>query len=361
MKKHVRWLFAVLVMLNFASAKNFSDYFTEVEKIVLSPGNILTGRLFLPFWQTIDVNKNGEFLICDVSGKKVYLFDKTGKMKRVIMNTGNGPGEVEQPICVRILEKENEILVMDAITRKITFLNGVYDYERSFVIKSNHTQPRKIVDCQNLLIASAYTENWAEGTINEGQTMVLYKKNGEYIKSFYYINDYARGTIIGYEGLQTVFFVSGKKIYAAQASDYKIHVFNLNGDEVHQFGVEPVFYKRAPRSTLFKTAQIKSNEQYIREADKYKDKMPFIYLTNIIGASKHIFVQYELNKPGNLDEVKNKLEVYDYNGKKIDGNIDTPYTFWTKGEDGYYYFIEKEIFTENNTRYVVGKFKEKKQ
>lgn len=75
----------------------------------------------------VAVDDQGNIYVLDVRDCWVKVFDKDGKFLRTVGKKGQGPGEFEGPYQL-ILSAQNEIIVEELLTRRLTFfsLNGVY-------------------------------------------------------------------------------------------------------------------------------------------------------------------------------------------------------------------------------------------
>ena len=332
--------------------KDFSKYFQLISEIRLNPKTELVGKLFVPGFYRIAVDNEGNIIACDTYSKKVYLFSSNGKLKKIVAKTGKGPGEVITPSS--ITATENEIIIVDAKLRKINFFDTKYNFLNSFFISASHTQPRKVIPYMNALYCTAVSEDFQNP--GDADLIVKYKRNGQFISSFFPRNEKIAKSALAYEASKTDMVLINDKIYAIQSALFKIAILDTLGKIITFFGSPPSYFIPLPSNIpsineLYEMTMKERNEIF----NKYKNS--FTPIVNIFNIDNFIFL-LTLVKDGKLpQDRKYMIEIYDTNGKHLNGNIETSFAFITKGVDGYLYFLHNEEITDENTFYTIEKYK----
>lgn len=70
---------------------------------------------------SIDVDEDGNIYVLDLIEAHVKVFDKNGRLKKIIGREGQGPGEFQKPFTLQITDNHN-IVVWDPMPQKLTFL-----------------------------------------------------------------------------------------------------------------------------------------------------------------------------------------------------------------------------------------------
>lgn len=109
--------------------KIFTKYFKKIKEIQLDD------KILLAVISNLDINEEGNLLVTDNVGKKVYLFDANGKVKKILSADTCHPGFNLNPIYAKFT-KENEILLVNSGPWGFRFKkNGdcLGDVDQSFV------------------------------------------------------------------------------------------------------------------------------------------------------------------------------------------------------------------------------------
>ncbi len=348
----VNLLFFLLLLSFILFGKDFSKYFQLISEIRLNPKTELVGKLFVPGFYRIAVDKVGNIITCDTYSKKVYLFSSKGELKKIVAKTGKGPGEIISPSS--IIATENEIIIVDAELRKINFFDTKYNFLNSFFISASHTQPRKVIPHKNALYCTATFEDFQNP--GDADLIVKYKRNGQFISSFFPRDEKIAKSALAYEASKTDMVLIKEKIYAIQSGLFRIAILDTLGKIITFFGSPPSYFislsSKIPSFSELLEMNMKERNKIF---NKYKNS--FTPIVNIFNIDNFIFIVTLVKDVKFPQDRKYMLEIYDTNGNHINGSIETSFAFITKGVDGYLYFLHNEEITDENTFYTIGKYK----
>jgi hypothetical protein len=130
---------------------------------------------------------------------------------------------------------------------------------------------------------------------------------------------------------------------------------DTSGQLLRKFGKKPTYFV-SPTDLHLTLDEINSME--IGNRQKIYREMHDI-LTPVVGfftTQDKLFITSNIEH-GEIEERKDKMEVYDLNGAHIAGDIDLNNTYFlTKGNDGYVYFVIGKEINETNTYYLIGQY-----
>jgi len=101
--------------------------------------------------QSIDVDEDGNIYVLDSGASKIRVFDNSGKFLRAFGGKGQGPGEMQHPVFIQILNNK-ELIVYDPPTRSFLFfsLEGKY-LKKIFTRLGYPLEPVKWTEKGNLI------------------------------------------------------------------------------------------------------------------------------------------------------------------------------------------------------------------
>jgi hypothetical protein len=105
-----------------------------IEKI-FSIGSLNADDEYLFSWvKDITTDSAGNIYACDFKEQRIQVYDKTGKYIRTIGRKGQGPGEFQRPVAVRI-DGEGNIFILDDISHRVSSFKQNGKFKTSFQFK----------------------------------------------------------------------------------------------------------------------------------------------------------------------------------------------------------------------------------
>jgi len=269
----------------------------------------------------IEVDKQGNIFVADMSNQRIQKFDKYGKYVRTIGRKGQGPGEFERPWKVRV-RNNGDLYVADA-----SFNIEVFDSDGN---------PRKTVKSEKSIRDFRLSE--------EGSFIGIFHKlsdlemitsickanaQGEIVETYaefpsnYYIKrdsgDTISGHTSGYEKELMISKINDQSFVFGYSEDYELWVVNDKGKLLYKIKKEAFPKKLPSRLKEFNLG-------------KYQ---PYFFL--ILSDSKgRIYVQ--INKTWNEDVKEKEIDVFCKDGFYIYKTSLPKNTYVIR--DGYLYALE---------------------
>ena len=352
MRFQILFFLILIVFNNYLAHGGLNNYFKHINTIKLDSKKIIIGKLYSPFFYSFSFDGDGNIYACDLIGKKILKFDNNGELIKIFAGKGRGAGEAMAPNVITIDEQGN-IIVSDNSLRRISIFDMKGKFRDSFIIGTKHTQPFKIIAKSDILYFSVLQQDYDNP--DHVNTIVKYTKQGKYIKSFFSMNKKISKTILMSRN-KADFTIINDKIYAVHSAEFKITVFDLNGNFLKSFGKKPEYFKSIPKNVpLYTEIDNKSLAQRRKIYQKFENS--FTPIIRIFSAGRFIFLLTMVKNGEYFNERQFMMDVYDLNGNFIEGSIPTNMIFLNKGQDGYYYFLTDEKFSNDNTYYKIAKYK----
>ena len=185
----------------------FDDIFIKIDSTAIKDKNLYSIINFI-------VDKNGNYIICDLAGKQVVMYSKSGKYIKKIMPTGKGPGEVIEPIAI-CTDIEGNVYVSDNATRRISILNKNMKFLKSFLITGGHIAPVSMRVINNSIFLGGFR-------IYDNTFIHKYDLNGKYITSFFHLPEELKGTKLGHSLNYPYFDICDGYVSCTMSIKYKI-------------------------------------------------------------------------------------------------------------------------------------------
>jgi len=332
-----KWKFLIIGATAFAIL--FSIYLLFLKK----EDRYLTPHVSLEFKHSIGA-KEGDLketfsFITDVafdSSENVYvldsddctikIYDKNGRFIRSFGRKGQGPGEMVNPIAIKI-NKKNEILIFDrSLSRVIKFnLNGSFKNSFNAIFLSSYDFHDVEIDSQNYFYVHAYTFSEVPKLIHK------YDPNGNFLKSFGEQVDTHIKRILPHVNAGRIALDERNNILHALPYPFVISILNTNG-------------------SLLK--EMKINLPYAKPPHIFPDGIALQTLFNIMDISawhKYIFVlaivSSKTESISDPSSIKSILNIFDYNGRLINAIEIQGLTVGANiSRDGLYYLIQYEPY-----------------
>jgi len=342
-----------LIWKNFSIAKDFSDIFIFQNEIILQENK----EVIISFISDMAIDSKGNFWIIDWDSHTLVNFDKFGNFPRIIAYKGNGPGELMMPQNIYIDNRDH--IFIASFTNRITEFDAKGSFLRSFVCTDGHfpTTCIAVMSNGNILIGGRKHTTKVESKMNQDKningTMIhLYSFEGKYIKSFYNMDPLIEKRNLNmYNG--SCFTIDDRnQIYAVQPVNYRISVFNENGDFVRTLGSKQSYYKE-PKPL---TSDIKRNKEKLEEYEQNFTAIGelFIYKDFLISIAK-IFGGI------NNDQIKYFIDFYDReNGTTILSGIKPEKRLMAVKNEQFYFLTTKENLDTGDIKNVIEIYKIKR-
>jgi len=332
---------------------SFDSIFEKEKEILIKTNNLKVGQLYI---MKTDFYNNLLFL--DARGCQLLVFNQEGKFLKRIGKKGQGPGEFSMPFGLGVDSKGN-IILSDGQSRRINKYDREGNFISSFICSGMHWPPHIIcIDSEDNYFFGGFKANLQKLNFGEGMYINKYSPKGKYLKSFYSRNT----NQLWFLSLYPFFgfdMDEEDKIYAIQMNEYKISVFDSEGNLIETLGKTPAYFKKPDPSLRVGYSRFRDQSKLREKLTKLSKSWTKILLIKVI-KDEYILLELEMN---NLIERFNKkyvLDLWSKKGKFLAGGIQTDYKFLCTDKDGYVYFLiytDEEEVTEKEPEYVIGKFK----
>lgn len=285
------------------------------------------------------VDYQGNYIICDLAGHQINVYDSVGAFIQKLASTGGGPGEVYQPIVITIDKNEN-LYVSDNATRRISVFNSDYEFKNSFAITAGHIPPiTMVVDNEKIYLGGF--------NISQNNLIHMYNIKGKFLKSFFNIPEEINGTALGNALCYPYFDVFQNNIFATQSFLYQINKYNDNLERTMLYHI---------KSNNFK----KFSEKFKKE-NIFEDHSTFSKICYLGVMDDMIIIQVEMprkNYDGGdyLVGSDYQIDIFSLSGKCIKSNIQTrSILMYIDKQQKVMYFLSKLDFS--NQIYSISGFK----
>lgn len=174
----------------------------------------------------VEVDKKGNIYILDRKESMIKVFDSKGKYVRTIGKKGQGPGEVNQPVGIRITPN-NELLVEDVFNQRL----AVFALDGKFL---KNVSTAKALGLAGIAVDSQGNIIGQQVVPSENKLIREVKKYGSDLNPLFTIvsSDFPNileGKINIFRFL--IFYVVGKEdhIFYGNPEEYEIKIFNSEG------------------------------------------------------------------------------------------------------------------------------------
>lgn len=255
----------VTVMKNPKEPIYGGDVLTLEEDLVLGGEVNEVEPLFLSV-QTFKVDEEENIYVLDTTAHKIKVFNKTGKLVKVFGEKGQGPGELDTPTNIE-LYSENQLVVFNMRGRKLSLFSKNGDFIKDLPMEKHGWIPMIRVDSQGTVYGySVLTEeryrkikvDKFDSNLNLISNVVTIENKIDYfsieaVPTFLYFHVINDNLVWGY------------------ASEYVLHIVDLDGNEVRRIimDYDPV--------KLTKTDKERITKEYRDMPSSLKLKFPDVY------------------------------------------------------------------------------------
>jgi len=252
---------------------------------------------------------NDNYVINDVQGKQILVFDKKGKFSSSIGNIGSGPGEFKSPYDIA-LNSKGELLVLDPSNRRIS----VFQRDGSFLNSYNVKLGSRISKDHK---GGFYLYNAGEAPFSGIDILYHYNDDGSFKKAFCPV--FSAYPMIG----GNITIDTQGNLFVIHPSVYLIKKFSPNGHFIKDIGQAPKIYKpiEIPKG------QFPQNEDF----ESYTPLTKVLVLNNLV------IVELYRAKPQ-----KRWLDIYDTEGNLIKNGIEVDFNLFLSavGSNNTIFFIK---------------------
>lgn len=172
---------------------------------------------------SIDIDEKGNIYVLDVKEAQLKVFNREGRLIRIIGRMGQGPGELQNPYTVQIAA-QNEIVIWDPIPRRFLFFSPEGEYKKSISTTNLFNPP--ILDDEGNIVSLVIID---EG---EGHRYELQRLDSELNPLTFYIS-YLRPELAGYNPFRSTLqwaLTNKNEIVCGHPDEgYDIKIFNPEG------------------------------------------------------------------------------------------------------------------------------------
>jgi hypothetical protein len=328
MKSKIIAMISVFLILGFYESQiclgeNFSEIFHKEQRIILNENN----QVMISFVQDMDIDNEGNIWIIDWDTSQLYRFDKMGSSTSLIATSGQGPGELSLPQSIFILN--DNIFVANFATR-ITKFNSEGSYINSFIPIDGHFPTSCIAVNKEGYIFIGGLKRRGNGNNLRGEMIHKYSPEGEYIKSFCPVDEKVRR--LGLGRYCSIHFDLDEKdnIYAVQSVNYKIEVYDKDGNLKQKFGEKQEYYKEPKLLT----------PKMERDQEKMADyRKNFTYVKDLLISDWLLVVQSKNFLGENGDIPRYFIDIYETKSRKLlAGGIESAMNLYNLKNGKFYFF-----------------------
>jgi len=309
-----------------------SIYGQHFSKIHLSSEIQLDSTILLANIDKLDVDDESNLLVTDFRSQSIILFDKKGKLVRVLNPTECHPGFTWNPYYAKFAD--GYIIVLNSIPWGFKFNNDgtcLGDMDVSFVA------PFKILGLSGGKLLGYFTNN------DKKQHLSIMDSSGKEIKRFGIFPEKFANLIDKFEGGGIVEDSKGN-IYQLNVSSPVITKYDREGNFIKEIGIFPHYYKKIEEdpffnispSQLFKAMKKIKGKSLATDLFLYHDSTLVVLIQNwkkVITYNLEIYStdgkhlnSEDISTDFNILAIKNKVIYSSFQPKmNTDGSIPNPF------------------------------------
>lgn len=334
----------LLLILEFSGfeiclAENFPGFFCKERIIFLEEAS----QVIISFTQDIDIDTQGNIWIIDWKTSQLYKFNKDGDSPTLIANSGRGPCELSSPQSIFI--DQNDHIFIANFGSRITEFDAEGNYVSSFVTIDGHVPTNCIAVTKEGFILIGGPKKRRVGNSIKGQMIHMYSPKGKYIKSFCQMDEKVSQLNLGRYCAVHFDLDENDNIYTVQAVNFKIVVFDKNGNLKKRFGERQKYYKEPKLLT--------------KKIERNKDKMEnyrnnFTYVQDIYVFDGKLAV-LSRNYPGkNGRRFRYFIDIYECkSGKLLAGGVESYMNLFRVKNGKFYFFKTLEKGEPGNVQSII--------
>lgn len=335
--------FLLLVLLATGYSPILAADFNEVFKLQKRIALTETEKNLVSNVGEVDVDSKGHIWIMDASLSRLFKIDGQKGIPELMVRNGNGPSEISMPTGM-VIGKNDRIYVTTFRNRVTVFdLNG--KETNAFVATGGHFPTIKIsVNSNGSILLGGPMRRVNKKTKKRGTEMIhLYTPEGEHIKAFCKKSDKIDKLNLGV--YQNIAFDLDKddNVYSVQPMDYRVSVFDKDGNFKKSFGQPNKFY----------VAPGLLRDEVYQEDNKLKAfERSFTFVLDVCVYEDMIFVISRKHTDATSILFNYYIDIYDRNdGKVIHSGIETPLRLHSI-KKGSYYFADIRLSGDDEQKVI---------
>jgi hypothetical protein len=178
----------------------------------------------------IEVDDEENIYVVDVKGNHIREFDENGGFLRMIGREGQGPGEFQQITNIQITP-ENELMVYDRYTFRLTFFSLDGDYLRTVLLKGIQAAVVKVNSMGNYLVKTFdfdLVKHSSTATV-----LKVYSSDLAYIRTI--AKDKHRSTNVSLKPYMKSRFLPSDLIICGFSESYEFQILDSEGKTIRKF------------------------------------------------------------------------------------------------------------------------------
>jgi hypothetical protein len=260
-----------------------------------------TNDSLIAFVADLDIDSRGDIWIADWNTNRIIKFDKSGKFKKIFAKKGKGPGDVYMVNRIMITPNDRVYTISALRVVKIFDIDG--KYIDSFILAKGPMPALclKVNSKGNIIVSGPMKRVDNQTKLLTGEMLHLYSHKGKYIKSFYKMDEKVGKLNLKSYISSAMDLDSNDNIYAVQAVDYKVSVFDREGKILRHFGSKQKYY-HAPG---YLSLKVKRNKEKRKEFEK-----SFTYVMDTFVFEKKVAVLSRNHSDSELNEFQFFIDIY---------------------------------------------------
>jgi len=288
----------------------------------------------------ICVDRYDHIYLLDPKARQIFVFERTGDLLSSIGGLGDGPGEFGFPVAAK-LNLLGDLFVIDMFRKRISIFNVEQGFRDSLLLTGTQSQVSDIrITSRGFLLVSGFTRV-ALDKPEYGNWISRYNAKGKYLDSFFPSSTYNKNWVWRISPGCLFDMDLDDNIYAIQHCDYRIAKYDDAGRLLARFGTPPAYfvYPNAKRIFSARTFGLKSQ----LEAELRTFAHSWTRVVNILVIrNKYVLVVLEMNNL--IPQVKSKyvLDIWDKDGRLVQGGIRTDLRLVCKDHNDSLYFVAED-------------------
>jgi len=203
------------------------DVFNLEEELSIGEAEGREEYMFSLIWD-IEVDDKENIYVVDMKENHISKFDKNGGFLRMIGREGQGPGEFQQITNIQITP-ENELMVHDRYTFRLTFFSLDGNYLRTVLLKGIQAFRIKVNSMGNYLVR---TIDFDSATLRSATELKVYTSDLAFIKTI--AKDKFRSTEAPLQPWMASKFLPSDLIICGFRESYEFQILDSEGKTIRK-------------------------------------------------------------------------------------------------------------------------------
>lgn len=305
-----------------ADLRPFDSIFTYIDEIKLQGINPKDAAGFA-------IDSTGAIYAIDEAYKHVKKFDEAGRLVKTIGAPGKGPGLFVLPWGLACDGKDN-LYVLDTAQSRVNIFDSAGNFQKSFIFSSAGFSGTSMTVSRS---GEIYLGGW-KSPLNDSSTLIhKFDQEGNHLASFFPLDEQVYRLNLTIAAGVGFAIDSADSLYAIQQVNPMFSKFSQTGQYVGQFGRKPPFYQEP-----FKFPKLK----YPRDEAKAQSLLAeWTQLADIFIIDRLVLLAFRTHTPKEY-----ALEVYDENGKVLEGGVGSDMAPVMKDHRNRLYFFQSASESE---------------